>query len=198
MNDIITYLNTLTLSVDAREDLRVKLEDIQKRGVQPHLVESYCKSLGWAENVWTTYANYLAWDPAVEDEEVQDADKYKDEAAAAVRAILNRLAMDVLGRQFQPDAPLAQVYNELVNEYKLQAIELVELESQLENAPKESVEDAVSLAVNNLMVGFLRKAGYADSDISEMSLAEMSSRIENSMAVVNAITAVAMDKEGVY
>jgi hypothetical protein len=56
----------------------------------------------------------------------------------------------------------------------------------------------VSLAVNNLMVGFLRKAGYADSDISEMSLAEMSSRIENSMAVVNAITAVAMDKEGVY
>lgn len=198
MNDIIAYLNTLTLSVDAREDLRVKLEDIQKRGVQPHLVESYCKSLGWAENVWTTYANYLAWDPVAEDEEVQEADLSNNAAEAAVRTLLNRFTMEVFGQQIPPDVPLIQVYRDLVNEYKLRATEIVELESQLENAPKESVEDAVSLAVNNLMVGFLRKAGYADSDISEMSLAEMSSRIENSMAVVNAITAVAMDKEGVY
>lgn len=198
MNDITTYLNTLTLSVDAREDLRVKLEDIQKRGVQPHLVESYCKSLGWAENVWTTYANYLAWDPVVEDEEVQEAGICMDASEAAIRTLLNRFTLEVFGQQIQPGVPLIQVYRELVDEYKLRATEIAELESQLENAPKESVEDAVSLAVNNLMVGFLRKAGYADSDISEMSLAEMSSRIENSMAVVNAITAVAMDKEGVY
>ena len=195
MNEIDLYLNTLDITSDVRDDLHYKLLDIKKRGVKPHLVESYCKSLGWSPDVVAAWEGLNQW--AFEQERAK-ADATTQEAEASesntdvARVLLSKLAEDTVGA-VSGDTSLESMYNFIVSEYKKLALAVTALEAEI--AATDSSAD-VSLAVNNLMVGFLRKAGYSDADLSEMSLAEMSSRIENSMAVVRAITTVALDISG--
>ena len=199
MNEIDLYLSTLDITSDVKDDLHYKLLDIKKRGVKPHLVESYCKSLGWSPDVVTAWEGLNQW---VFEQERSAADaltealaqesEASDSDTDVARVLLSKLAEDTVGA-VSGDTSLESMYNFIVAEYKKLALAVTALEAEI--AASDSSAD-VSLAVNNLMVGFLRKAGYSDADLSEMSLAEMSSRIENSMAVVRAITTVALDISG--
>lgn len=195
MNEIDLYLNTLDITSDVRDDLHYKLLDIKKRGVKSHLVESYCKSLGWSPDVVAAWEGLNQWafeqERAKADAPTQEAEASESNTDVA-RVLLSRLAEDTVGA-VSGDTSLESMYNFIVSEYKKLALAVTALEAEI--AAEDSSAD-VSLAVNNLMVGFLRKAGYSDADLSEMSLAEMSSRIENSMAVVRAITTVALDISG--
>lgn len=199
MNEIDLYLNTLDIASDVKDDLHYKLLDIKKRGVKSHLVEGYCKSLGWSPDVVTAWDGLNQWafeqERAIADaltEALAQESEASDSDTDVARALLIRLLADTVGAAHS-GMSLEEMYSAIVSGYKKLELEVTALEAEL--GASDSAAD-VSLAVNNLMVGFLRKAGYADSDISEMTLAEMSSRIEHSMAVVDAIVAAAIDKEG--
>ena len=193
MNEIDLYLNTLDITSDVKDDLHYKLLDIKKRGVKPHLVESYCKSLGWSPDVVAAWEGLNQWlfeqEQAKENAVTSETATTDEDATDVARALLIRLLADTVGAAHS-GMSLEEMYSDIVSGYKKLELEVTALEAEL--GASDSSAD-VSLAVNNLMVGFLRKAGYSDADLSEMSLAEMSSRIENSMAVVRAITTVALD-----
>lgn len=194
MNEIDLYLNTLDVTSDVRDDLHYKLLDIKKRGVKPQLVESYCKSLGWSSDVVAAWEGLNQW---MFEEQVKanavtpEPEIPTKDATDVARALLGRLLADTVGVA-NSGMSLEDMYSAIVSGYKKLELEVTALEAELGAA--DSSAD-VSLAVNNLMVGFLRKTGYSDADLSEMSLAEMSSRIEHYMVAVDALATVAMDKD---
>ena len=195
MNEIELYLNTLDITSDVKDDLHYKLLDIKKRGVKPHLVESYCKSLGWSPDVVTAWEGLNQWafeqERAKENAVTSEIATTAEDATDVARALLIRLLADTVGAA-NSGMSLEEMYSAIVSGYKKLELEVTALEAEL---AASDTSDDVSLAVNNLMVGFLRKTGYSDADLSEMSLAEMSSRIEHYMVTVDALAAVAMDKD---
>lgn len=195
MNEIDLYLNTLDITSDVRDDLHYKLLDIKKRGVKSQLVESYCKSLGWSPDVVAAWEGLNQWmfeqERAKENAVPPEYEPPAKDANDIARALLSRLLTDTVGSA-NSGMSLEDMYYAIVDGYKKLALEVTALEAEL--TALDSSDD-VSLAVNNLMVGFLRKTGYSDADLSEMSLAEMSSRIEHYMVAVDALAAVAMDKD---
>lgn len=196
--NVNAFVDTLEMDTNARENLRYKLEDIVIRGVKDHLVDSYCKSLGWPDNVSEYWAAFREWEAnAIEEVASEDTDMDTDTvtAASAVRELLTGLLKDTVGVT-NPDASFESMYDDIVDGYCKQLRQIKALEAELENKANNASEAAIALAVNNLMVGFLRKTGYSDADLSEMSLAEMSSRIEHYMVAVDALATVAMDKAG--
>lgn len=196
MNEIDLYLNTLDITSDVRDDLHYKLLDIKKRGVKPQLVESYCKSLGWSPDVVAAWEGLNLWmfeqERATENAIPPEPEIPAKDATDVARALLSRLLVDTVGAA-SSGMSLEDMYSAIVSGYKKLELEVTALEAEL--AASDSSDD-VSLAVNNLMVGFLRKTGYSDADLSEMSLADMSSRIEHYMVAVDALATVAMDKAG--
>jgi hypothetical protein len=202
MNEIDLYLNTLDITSDVRDDLHYKLLDIKKRGVKPQLVESYCKSLGWSPDVVAAWEGFNQWmfeqERATENAIPPEPEIPAKDATDVARALLSRLLADTVGAA-KLGMSLEEMYSAIVSGYKKLELEVTALEAELtaletELDASDSSAD-VSLAVNNLMVGFLRKTGYSDADLSEMSLAEMSSRIEHYMVAVDALATVAMDKD---
>lgn len=194
--NVNAFVDTLEMDTNARENLRYKLEDIVIRGVKDHLVDSYCKSLGWPDNVSEYWAAFREWEAnAIEEVASEDTDMDTDTvtAASAVRELLTGLLKDTVGVT-NPDASFESMYDDIVDGYCKQRRQIKALEAELENIDDRASEADIALAVNNLMVGFLRKTGYSDADLSEMSLAEMSSRIEHYMVAVDALATVAMDK----
>lgn len=195
MNEIDLYLNTLDITSDVKDDLHYKLLDIKKRGVKSHLVESYCKSLGWSPDVVAAWAGLNQWmfeqERAAANAIPPEPEIPAKDATDVARALLSRLLVDTVGAE-SSGMSLEDKYSAIVSGYKKLELEVTALEAEL--GASDSSAD-VSLAVNNLMVGFLRKTGYSDADLSEMSLAEMSSRIEHYMVAVDALATVAMDKD---
>lgn len=153
-------------SVEQREDIIYKLEDIIVRAVKPELIASYCKSLGW-EDLTDSYCAYVQ---SLEVEKVADSltagDQNTEEAVAhAVRAILEQL-YEAAYEAPETGLSISYLYSQVS-------------EALIHKDQQQSSGQEVSLAINNLLVDILRVAGHDDSELSEMSLSTMAETVRS-------------------
>ena len=182
MNDVVAFVESLNLDTASAGRLLNQLTDIENRRVKPLMVESYCKSLGW-DGVPERYLELLEWrelQNQVEEvseavAEGEDAVDTVGEITKAVRKVLIRLATSA---------------NKDSEDPAFDAMTTEELYYYVEGAMHTDPEQEVSFAVNNLMVRFLRAAGFTDIELSEMSLGAMASAIDSRMQLISQIAAV--------